>query len=131
MRRTSRISPTEFDSRSPFGDLRRPGLPHAATSAVRDERSEGGPGCAHGILTALGGFNSNELLPHLDWDLTAQNPKVFCGYSDITNTQAVYGPTTRWLASDHSCDLRHGAHARENTVSVNLHTDPLPGTCAG
>lgn len=38
----------------------------------------------HGILTAVGGFNSNELLPHLDWDLIAQHPKVFCGYSDIT-----------------------------------------------
>jgi muramoyltetrapeptide carboxypeptidase len=36
------------------------------------------------ILTVIGGFNSNELLPHLDWDLIAANPKVFCGYSDIT-----------------------------------------------
>jgi muramoyltetrapeptide carboxypeptidase LdcA involved in peptidoglycan recycling len=41
----------------------------------------------HGILTAIGGFNSNELLPHLDWHLIAQNPKVFCGYSDITALQ--------------------------------------------
>jgi muramoyltetrapeptide carboxypeptidase len=38
----------------------------------------------HGILTAIGGFNSNELLPHLDWDLITRNPKIFCGYSDIT-----------------------------------------------
>jgi muramoyltetrapeptide carboxypeptidase len=37
-----------------------------------------------GILTVIGGFNCNELLPHLDWDLIAQHPKVFCGYSDIT-----------------------------------------------
>jgi muramoyltetrapeptide carboxypeptidase LdcA involved in peptidoglycan recycling len=37
-----------------------------------------------GILTVIGGFNSNELLPHLDWDLIAANPKIFCGYSDIT-----------------------------------------------
>jgi muramoyltetrapeptide carboxypeptidase LdcA involved in peptidoglycan recycling len=36
------------------------------------------------VLTVIGGFNSNELLPHLDWDLIASNPKVFCGYSDIT-----------------------------------------------
>jgi muramoyltetrapeptide carboxypeptidase len=40
-----------------------------------------------GILTVIGGFNSNELLPHLDWNLIAQNPKVFCGYSDITALQ--------------------------------------------
>ena len=41
----------------------------------------------HGILTVIGGFNSNELLPHLDWDLIAANPKIFCGYSDITALQ--------------------------------------------
>jgi muramoyltetrapeptide carboxypeptidase len=40
-----------------------------------------------GILTVIGGFNSNELLPHLDWDLIAANPKVFCGFSDITALQ--------------------------------------------
>ena len=40
-----------------------------------------------GILTVIGGFNSNELLPHLDWELIARNPKVFCGYSDITALQ--------------------------------------------
>ena len=44
------------------------------------------PGGA-GILTVIGGFNSNELLPYLDWDLIAGNPKVFCGYSDITALQ--------------------------------------------
>ncbi|MBD7908137.1 S66 family peptidase [Sporosarcina gallistercoris] len=37
-----------------------------------------------GILTVIGGFNSNELLPYLDYDLIGKNPKVFCGYSDIT-----------------------------------------------
>ena len=40
-----------------------------------------------GILTVIGGFNSNELLPHLDFDLISANPKVFCGYSDITALQ--------------------------------------------
>ena len=39
------------------------------------------------ILTVIGGFNSNELLPYLDWDLIAAHPKVFCGYSDITALQ--------------------------------------------
>lgn len=36
------------------------------------------------ILTAIGGFNSNQLLPHLDYDLIKKNPKILCGYSDIT-----------------------------------------------
>ncbi len=40
-----------------------------------------------GVLTVIGGFNSNQLLPHLDWDLIAAHPKVFCGYSDITALQ--------------------------------------------
>jgi muramoyltetrapeptide carboxypeptidase LdcA involved in peptidoglycan recycling len=40
-----------------------------------------------GILTVIGGFNSNQLLPYLDWDLIKANPKIFCGYSDITAVQ--------------------------------------------
>lgn len=39
------------------------------------------------VLTVIGGFNSNELLPYLDWDLIAANPKVLCGFSDITALQ--------------------------------------------
>jgi muramoyltetrapeptide carboxypeptidase len=37
-----------------------------------------------GIFTILGGYNANQLLPYLDWELIATNPKNFCGYSDIT-----------------------------------------------
>ena len=37
-----------------------------------------------GLLTTLGGYNSNQLLGHLDYDLIRENPKVLCGYSDIT-----------------------------------------------
>lgn len=36
------------------------------------------------ILAAIGGFNSNQLLPFLDYGLIAGNPKILCGYSDIT-----------------------------------------------
>ncbi|MED1114796.1 S66 peptidase family protein [Bacillus paramycoides] len=36
------------------------------------------------ILTTLGGYNSNGLLKHLDYNLIRENPKFFCGYSDIT-----------------------------------------------
>jgi muramoyltetrapeptide carboxypeptidase len=56
-------------------------------SRVRDIHAAFADPGVHGILTAIGGFNSNELLPHLDWDLIAQSPKVFCGYSDITALQ--------------------------------------------
>jgi muramoyltetrapeptide carboxypeptidase LdcA involved in peptidoglycan recycling len=36
------------------------------------------------ILTSIGGFNSNQLLKHLDYELIKNNPKILCGYSDIT-----------------------------------------------
>lgn len=36
------------------------------------------------ILATIGGFNSNELLPYLDYDLIAKHPKIICGYSDST-----------------------------------------------
>ncbi len=47
-----------------------------------------------GILTVLGGTNSNQLLKYIDYDLVAKNPKVFCGLSDITAiANALYSKT--------------------------------------
>lgn len=44
-----------------------------------------------GILTVLGGYNSNQLLDHIDYDLIAKNPKILCGFSDITAlSNAIY-----------------------------------------
>lgn len=46
------------------------------------------------IFTVIGGFNSNQLLDSLDWELIKQNPKILCGYSDITALQnAIYAKT--------------------------------------
>ena len=46
------------------------------------------------VLATIGGFNCNELLPYLDYDLIAQNPKIFCGYSDTTALlNAIYTKT--------------------------------------
>ena len=46
------------------------------------------------ILATIGGFNCNELLPYLNYDLIAQNPKIFCGYSDTTALlNAIYAKT--------------------------------------
>ena len=54
------------------------------------------------ILCAIGGLSANELLRDLDYDLIKRNPKIFCGYSDITllhcafqkksNLVTFYGP---------------------------------------
>ena len=47
-----------------------------------------------GILTVIGGFNSHQLLPHLDWQLIGDRPKIVCGYSDITALQnAIFART--------------------------------------
>lgn len=36
------------------------------------------------ILTVIGGFNVNQILDYIDYDLIKNNPKIICGYSDIT-----------------------------------------------
>jgi muramoyltetrapeptide carboxypeptidase len=47
-----------------------------------------------GILTTLGGFLVNQLLKYIDYDLIQRNPKVLCGYSDITALSgAIYRKT--------------------------------------
>lgn len=46
------------------------------------------------ILATIGGFNCNELLPYLDYDLIKNNPKIICGYSDTTALlNAIYAKT--------------------------------------
>lgn len=37
------------------------------------------------IISTIGGANSSSLLPYLDFDAIRANPKVFCGYSDVTS----------------------------------------------
>ncbi len=39
------------------------------------------------IFTVIGGFNVNQLLDEIDYDLIRKNPKILCGYSDITALQ--------------------------------------------
>jgi muramoyltetrapeptide carboxypeptidase len=46
------------------------------------------------ILTVIGGFNSNQLLNQIDYSLIKKNPKIICGYSDITAlANAIYART--------------------------------------
>lgn len=47
-----------------------------------------------GILTTIGGYNCNQLLSYIDYDLIASHPKRLCGYSDITALScAIYAKT--------------------------------------
>ena len=46
------------------------------------------------ILPAVGGYNANQLLEYVDYDLIKNNSKVICGYSDITVLlNAIYAMT--------------------------------------
>lgn len=36
------------------------------------------------IMATIGGMNSNSLLPYLDYEAFARNPKIIVGYSDVT-----------------------------------------------
>ncbi len=46
------------------------------------------------IFTVIGGYNVNQLLVEIDYQLIAANPKILCGYSDITALQnAIYAKT--------------------------------------
>lgn len=67
-----------------------------------------------GIMTIIGGANSNQLLPYLDYELIKANPKIFCGFSDITALEnaiyaktglvTYYGPHFSSLGMKHGCD---------------------------
>ena len=43
-----------------------------------------------GVFALRGGYGAQRLLPLLDYDLIAENPKIFCGYSDITVLHTVF-----------------------------------------
>ena len=53
-----------------------------------------------GIICARGGYGSNYLLPHLDLELIGKNPKIICGYSDLS-TLLTYLHDTLNLVSLH------------------------------
>lgn len=76
-------------------------------SRVEDLHSAFGNPEVKAIITVIGGFNSNQLLRYIDWDLIKNNPKIFCGYSDITAlNNAIY--TKTGLVSyygPHYCDF--------------------------
>lgn len=55
------------------------------------------------ILTAIGGFNVNQILEHIDYKIIRQHPKILCGYSDITALLNAIYAKTRLITY-------HGAH---------------------
>lgn len=66
------------------------------------------------VMTIIGGANSNQLLKYLDYELIRNNPKIFCGFSDITallnaissqtGLVVYYGPHFSSLGMKYGCD---------------------------
>jgi muramoyltetrapeptide carboxypeptidase LdcA involved in peptidoglycan recycling len=73
------------------------------------------------ILSVLGGYNSNQLLDYIDYDLIKKHPKIICGYSDITVLlNAIYAKTgiTTYLGPNfHSFAMKEGL---EDTIEYFL-----------
>ena len=42
------------------------------------------------VFCVRGGYGSSQIMKYLDFDLVKQNPKIFVGYSDITNLHSVF-----------------------------------------
>ena len=64
------------------------------------------------ILSVLGGYNANQLLNHINYNLIKKHPKIICGYSDITVIlNAIYAKTgiTTYLGPNfHSFAMKEG-----------------------
>lgn len=46
------------------------------------------------ILTCIGGFNVNQIIEYIDYSIIENNPKILCGFSDITALlNAIYAKT--------------------------------------
>lgn len=66
------------------------------------------------VMTIIGGANSNQLLKYLDYELIKNNPKILCGFSDITallnavsaqtGLVVYYGPHFSSLGMKYGCD---------------------------
>lgn len=57
------------------------GTPEQRVNDIHDFVKRNDIGC---VMAFWGGFNTNQLLDYLDYDLIKQNPKIFIGYSDVT-----------------------------------------------
>lgn len=66
------------------------------------------------IFTVIGGFNVNQIISHLDYELIKENPKIISGFSDITallgainaktGLEVYYGPHFSSLGMKKGCE---------------------------
>lgn len=66
------------------------------------------------IFTVIGGFSSNQIIAHLDYDIIRRNPKIICGFSDVTalfdainaktGLEVYYGPHFSSIGMKKGCE---------------------------
>lgn len=82
------------------------------------------------ILSVIGGFNANQLLDGIDYSLIRNNPKIFCGFSDITVLlNALYHKTSLITYSGihfSSCAMQKGfEYSRRYFEKIMFLQDPI------
>ena len=80
------------------------------------------------ILSVLGGYNCNQLLDYIDYDLIKKNKKIICGYSDITVIlNAIYAKTgniTYLGPTFHSFSMKYGLDDTINYFKLAINNKP-------
>jgi muramoyltetrapeptide carboxypeptidase len=89
-----------------------------------------------GIFTTLGGYNSNQLLDYLDYGLIGANPRIFCGFSDITALATTIHARTGLVtySGPHftTFGMKHGIeYTREYFQRCLMHEEPFEVPPAG
>ena len=85
------------------------------------------------IFTIIGGFNSNQLLKYLDYDLIRSNPKIFCGYSGITAIANAITHKTDGVIAEHLTDESRSpslSEVRQAEITAGNH-QVIQFTCCG
>lgn len=102
------------------------------------------------IFGVRGGYGSSQIMELLDYDLIARNPKIFVGYSDITNLNIAFytlcnmvtfhGPMVSSNMLEHYDDYTRGCfeaaiHMGEELRLYNPESEPMKvivhGNCKG
>jgi len=110
---------------------------------ISDIHSAFGDKDVKAIICTIGGMNSNALIDRLDYELIKNNPKIFCGFSDITALQlAIYkmtslitfsGPALLPTFADypemHEFSRNHFTHIISNIGENDLGKLPISDKC--
>lgn len=82
-----------------------------------------------GILTTNGGYNSNQLLRYIDFDLIKNNPKIFCGFGDITALNVAIHHKTGLITYNgphfSTFGMKHGLSYTLNSFLTAVTNDPF------